>query len=105
MIVDDISILNLYLNSGSSFIGAVNPEGQGGDVYVELTDGSVWTLTGDSYITSLTCDKDSIDLNGYTLYVNGAVYEDGTAAAGEAIEIVTESSGNGGYGNTTGWKR
>ena len=72
MLVDDISILNLYLKDGSVFTGAINPDGASGDVYVELTDGSKWTLTADSNIKSLTCDADSIDLNGYKLYVAGA---------------------------------
>lgn len=40
-------------------------------MYVELSGGSKWVLTSDAYITSLTCDADSIDLNGHTLYVNG----------------------------------
>jgi hypothetical protein len=63
MIVDEISSLNLYLKDSSSFSGAVNPDGEGGDVYVEIEDGSVWTLTGDSYITSLTCSAGSINLS------------------------------------------
>ncbi len=93
MIVDDVSILNLYLADGSTFTGAINADGAAGDVYVELTGGSKWTLTGDSYITSLTCDADSIDLNGYTLTVGGKTYTEGTSSTGEAIEI-TISEGN-----------
>ena len=95
MIVDSVSSLNLYLKDGSSFEGAINTDGQDGDVYVDLSDGSKWTLTGDSYITSLTCDADSIDLNGYKLYVNGEEYVEGTAAAGEAIEVTVSSSSSG----------
>lgn len=82
MIVDDISTLNLILSKNSSFTGAVNKSGQAGDVYVKLTGGSKWKLTGDSYITSLTCDEDSIDLNGHKLYVNGKEYKEGTASEG-----------------------
>ena len=85
-IVDDISTLNMYLKDGSTYSGAINTDGTSGSVYVELTDGSKWTLTGDSYITSLTCDADSIDLNGYKLYVNGTEYTEGTASTGEAVE-------------------
>lgn len=95
MIVDDISVLNLYLNDGSTFNGAINSDSQAGDVYVELSGGSKWTLTADSYITSLTCDADSIDLNGHTLYVNGVAYTTGTASTGSAIEITVSSSGGG----------
>ncbi|MCR5389026.1 MAG: hypothetical protein K6E56_07260 [Lachnospiraceae bacterium] len=95
MIADDISILNLYLKEGSTFNGAINSDGAAGDVYVELTGDSKWVLTGDSYITSLSCDSDSINLNGHTLYVNGKAYTEGTAVTGEAIEItISEDSGD-----------
>lgn len=94
MIVDDVSVLNLYLSDSSTFNGAINSDGQAGDVYVELNGGSKWTLTADSYITSLTCDAGSIDLNGHTLYVNGVVYTAGTASSGTAIEFTTSSSGS-----------
>ena len=96
MLVDEVSSLNLYLTEESSFVGAVNPDGAEGEVYVELTNGAVWTLTADSYITSLTCDEDSIDLNGYTLTVDGAAYEEGSAAEGEPIEVAaSEDDGHG----------
>ncbi len=97
MLVDDISTLNLYLNSGSSFTGAVNPDGSAGDVYVEIADDSVWTLTGDSWISSLTCDADAIDLNGYSLYINGEAYQAGSASEGTPVEAeITVSEGAGG---------
>ena len=92
MIIDEVSTLNLYLSDESAFNGSINSSGAEGGVYVELTDGSKWTLTADSYINSLTCDSDSIDLNGHTLYVDGKAYASGTASSGEAIEITAESS-------------
>ena len=105
MIVDEISSLNLYLKDSSSFSGAINSDGASGDVYVEIEDGSTWTLTGDSYITSLTCSAGSINLNGHKLYVNGEEYAEGTASEGEAIVVETTSSGghggNGGNGGGT----
>ena len=94
MIVDEISSLNLYLKDNSSFSGAINSDGTSGDVYVEIEDGSTWTLTGDSYITSLTCNAGSINLNGHKLYVNGEEYAEGTASEGEAIVVETTSSGS-----------
>ena len=97
MLVDSISTLNLYLKSGSSFTGAINPDGAEGSVYVEIEDGSTWTLTGDAYISSLTCGADSIKLNGHKLYVNGVEYTEGSASQGEAIEV-TVSSSSGGHG-------
>ncbi len=95
IIVDDISVLNFYLKDGSTFFGAINPEGGAGEVYVELTDGSKWKLTGDSNIKSLTCDADSIDLNGYRLTVDGKLYTAGASSKGEAIEIKSSEGGRG----------
>ena len=98
VVVDEVSNLNLYLADGSAFTGAVNTDGQAGDVYVEIESGSTWTLTGDSYITTLTCDVDAIDLNGYTLYVDGQAYEAGSTSTGEAIEHTVTEGGMGGPG-------
>ena len=95
ILVDEVSELNLYLADDSSFKGAINPDGEAGAVYVELDEGSTWTLTADSYITALTCDDDAIDLNGHTLYVNGVAYEAGTASTGEAIEFTLPEGGMG----------
>ena len=94
ILVDGVSTLNLYLNDGSSFTGAINPDGEEGEVYVEIEDRSTWTLTGDSYITSLTCSAGSIDLNGYKLYVSGTEYEEGTVSEGTVAEWTASSSGN-----------
>ena len=102
MIVDEVSSLNLYLKESSSFSGAINSDGESGDVYVEIEDGSTWTLTGDSYITSLTCSAGSINLNGHKLYVNGQEYTEGSASEGEAIVVETSSEnshGKGGHGD------
>lgn len=99
MLVDDVSHLNLYLSDSSVFNGAINSDGQAGEVYVELKGGAKWTLSSDSYITSLTCDADSIDLNGHKLYVNGEEYTAGTTSTGTAIEVVS-TGGNGGPGGT-----
>ena len=96
IIVDEVSTLNLYLKDDSSYTGAINEDGEAGEVYVEIEEGSKWTLSGDSFVTSLTCSASSIDLNGHKLYVNGTEYQEGTASAGEAIEVVISFSGNGG---------
>ncbi|MBR6350219.1 MAG: hypothetical protein IKR67_06705 [Lachnospiraceae bacterium] len=98
ILVDEVSTLNAYFSEGSSFEGAINYDGEEGEVYVELSGGSTWTLTGDSYITSLTCDADSVNLNGYKLYINGVEYTEGTASKGEAVSYVV-TPGNGGQGN------
>ena len=90
--VDDISTLNLYLTSSSTYEGQINNEGE---TYVEIEAGSSWTLTGDSYITSLTCVTGSINLNGYKLYVNGVEY-DGGNSTGQAITVTQSSSSHSG---------
>ena len=96
LLVDEVSSLNLYLHGNSDMESAVNSEGEAGQVYVEIDDGAVWTLTGDSYITALTCDEDAVDLNGYKLYVSGEEYKEGTASEGEAIKVeVSSGSGRG----------
>ena len=95
MIVDSVSALNLYLKSNSSFTGAINSDGAQGDVYVEIEKGSKWTLTADSYVSSLTCDADSINLNGHKLYVDGKEYKEGSASKGSAIEIKASTDGGG----------
>ena len=100
MVVDSVSTLNLLMTDKSAFTGAINSDGTAGDVYVELKNGSTWKLTGDSYITSLTCDADSIDLNGHKLYVNGKEYTSGTASTGEKVAAKSTSSSKGGSGNS-----
>ncbi len=98
MVVDEVSHLNLYLKNSSAFTGAINSDGQAGEVYVEIEDGSTWTLTGDSYITSLTCGTGAVNLNGHKLYVNGKEYTEGTASTGTAIAVQSTGSGHGGEG-------
>ena len=93
MLIDEVSNLNLYLKDGSVFTGSINPDGNAGEVYVEIDSGSTWSLTSDAYITSLTCDADAIQLNGHTLYVNGQAYTEENSSTGEAIEVTVSSGG------------
>ena len=71
ILVDEISSLALTMKNGTSYEGAINPDGDGGTVDVTLDDNSTWTLTGDSYITRFDGDTSNITANGYHLYVNG----------------------------------
>lgn len=71
ILVDEISSLALTMKNGTSYEGAINPDGAGGTVDVTLDDDSTWTLTGDSYIASFDGDTSNITANGYHLYVNG----------------------------------
>ncbi len=100
--IDDISTLNLVLSNGSIYEGQINNAGQAGSVYVEVPDGTSWKLTGNSYVTSLTCGTGSIDLNGYTLYVNGVAYTAGTASQGTAVASTVSSTSTGMGGQMSG---
>ena len=70
MIVDSSSSLALNLKDSSKFSGAINTSGAAGTVNVVIEEGSTWTLTGNSYVTSLT-NNGTITKGSYTLYVNG----------------------------------
>ena len=94
IVVDKVSVLNMYLSDGSTYEGTINAANEG-EVYVEIASGSKWILTGDSYVTSLTCGADVIELNGHKLYVNGTEYVAGTESQGTAIEIKSEGNGSG----------
>lgn len=71
IIIDEISSLTLTMSDNSSFEGSINEDQEGGTVAVSLDDSSTWTLTGDSYVTSFEGSMDNVNLNGYTLYVDG----------------------------------
>ena len=75
------STLTLELTKGSRFIGSidgqiVNAKGETvstevGKVSVTLDANSVWTLSGDSWISAFDGDPACVVSNGHTLYVNG----------------------------------
>ena len=92
IVVDEVSELNLYLKAGTAYEGAIETD-SGAAVYVEIESGSTWKLAGDSYVSSLTCEADAIDLNGFTLTVGDTVYQAGSASAGTAIEFTVSSGG------------
>ena len=72
IIVDSISSLS-YTLSSSTYTGAINPSGSYGTTSVTIGSGSTWTLTGNSYVSSLT-NLGTINYGSYTLYVNGVAY-------------------------------
>jgi hypothetical protein len=72
IIVDSISSLELTLSDESDFTGTINPGGTAGDVSLTLANDSVWTLTGDAYLTSFDGKVKNIVTNDYTVYVNGS---------------------------------
>ena len=73
--VDEVSSLAISMTS-SSFKGMI--DAKDGEVNLNLDKTSTITLTGDSYVTSLTNldnSNSNINLNGYKLYVDGKEYK------------------------------
>ena len=70
ILVDSSSSLTMNLKSSSTYSGAINNSGTSGTVNVTIENGSTWTLTGNSYVSSLT-NNGTINKGNYTLYVNG----------------------------------
>lgn len=69
IIVDSISSLTWTMKN-TEFKGAINSTG---NTTVDVADGSTWTLTSDSSISSLTVSG-TIDYGDHTLTVNGQTY-------------------------------
>ena len=81
ILVGSDSELSLTLTDGSTFNGSISGKitnaaadvvsTEVGTVNVTIADDSTWTLTADTYITSLKGDKSRINTNGHRLYVSG----------------------------------
>ena len=72
IVADSISTVALDMTNGSSLVGAINTDNTAKEVTVKLSKDSNWTLTGDSYVKSLTNEDttgNNIHLNGYKLVV------------------------------------
>lgn len=72
IVADAISTIALDMTNGSNLVGAVNTNNTAKEVTVKLSKDSTWTLTGDSYVKSLTNEDttgENIHLNGYKLVV------------------------------------
>lgn len=72
IVADSISTIAIDMANGSSLIGAINTDNTAKEVTVKLSKDSNWTLTGDSYVKSLTNEDttgENIHLNGYKLVV------------------------------------
>lgn len=72
IVADSISTVSLDMTNGSSLVGAVNTNNTAKEITLKLSKDSTWTLTGDSYVKSLTNEDttgSNIHLNGYKLVV------------------------------------
>ena len=89
VIWDSISNLDLNLTEGSVLTGAILDDescaGEGGDGACELTIDatSKWIVTGDSVLTTLSCDGEIVDADGNAVTLiasDGTVLSEGTSA-------------------------
>lgn len=72
IVADAISTIALDMTNGSNLVGAVNTNNTAKEVTLKLSKDSTWTLTGDSYVKSLTNEDttgSNIHLNGYKLVI------------------------------------
>ena len=72
IVADSISTIAIDMANGSSLVGAINTDNTAKEVTLKLSKDSTWTLTGDSYVKSLTNEdttNSNIHLNGYKLVV------------------------------------
>ena len=76
---DNISLLTLTLQNGSSIEGAINSANTAKSVNLTLDASSSWTLTADSYLTCLSdtagisgTSVSNISGNGHTVYYNSS---------------------------------
>ncbi|MBQ7217843.1 MAG: putative Ig domain-containing protein [Synergistaceae bacterium] len=98
ILVDSASTLTMSLSGKSAFTGAINTSGQNGTVKVTVASGSTWTLTANSYVSTLS-NKGTINTGSYTLYVNGKAYTGGKSS-GTAPSITTASLKNAAVGKS-----
>ena len=73
ILADAISTVVLDMTNGSSLVGAINTDNTAKEITLKLSKDSSWTLTGDSYVKTLTNEDtkgENIHLNGYKLVVN-----------------------------------
>jgi hypothetical protein len=89
VVYDSISNLDFYMKNGSVLKGAfVDDEtyaGNGGDGICNLyiSSDSIWTVTGDSILDTLSCEGTIVDASGNTVTIVGAdgtVYVNGSSS-------------------------
>lgn len=112
MIWDSISTLDIYLTDSSSFSGMVIEDesnaGDGGSGYcnIYIDQDSVWTVTGDSTVSSLQCLGTVQDEAGNTVTIKGTdgmVYVEGNSDYTITTETYEDSADMSGASTTTIW--
>lgn len=97
LVADSISALHVTLQNGSTLTGAINAANTAQSISLTLDTGSTWTVTADSYLTSLA-DVDGIDgASIRNIIGNGhTVYYDASDAANSALAGQTYTLAGGG---------
>lgn len=100
VIWDSISDLDFYMTEGSRLTGAVVKDetyaGNGGEGYCNLyiDKDSVWTVTGNSTVTSLASEGTIVDEDGKTVSivgVDGTVYVEGDSEYTVTVESYSDT--------------
>ena len=112
VIWDRISTLDFYLTSGSTLTGAVTEDtaysGGDGSGYCNLCidETSVWVVTGDSTLTSLSAAGTITDTDGNTVTIvgtDGTVYVEGSSAYTITTEAYNDSADMSGASAADSW--
>jgi len=101
IITDSSSSLTMTLKDGSTFKGAINPDtsssnlsAAAGNVDVTVEKGAKLTLTGNSYVSSLTTAyTDDIDYGDYSINVNGKSYNSSSPLSGTDGDVDNTNTG------------
>ncbi len=109
---DSISQLDFYVTEGSSLTGAVTDDesnaGDGGSGYCKMyiDSSSTWTVTGDSYLTSLSNEGQILDADGNKVSIKGSdgtVYVDGPSAYTITVDSYSDSCDTSDASSSTEW--
>jgi hypothetical protein len=109
---DSISDLDFYMTEGSVLTGAfVQDEsfaGEGGDGYasVFIDADSAWVVTGDSTVTSLSCEGSIVDEDGNQVSIvgtDGSEYVSGTSAYTVTVENYSDQADCSGASDMAEW--
>ena len=75
ILCDEISTVNVELTEESILKGTINGDKSGKEVRISLDENSSWEVTGDSCITSITDEDESLKniiSNGYSIYYDSS---------------------------------
>lgn len=113
VIWDSISDLDFYMTEGSSLTGAVVKDdtyaGDGGEGYCNMyiASGCVWTVTGDSTLSSLSCEGHIVDESGKSVSIvgsDGTVYVEGNSEYTITVDSYSDSADISGATTVNDWQ-